>query len=629
MASVQSGDFVFRSRMPPAAAHVLPPSSPTRAFGRYTLRALIGKSESTMTWLALDAHTAQELMLTMPRVPPAKPQALAQWLVEARRAARLDHPSIATVIACDAFEQWPYVAVDRRVGTTLDEWLAQHPRPQNDEMAQWLGGVLRGLAFAHDAGIAHGDVQPHQILLDERGEARVMAFSVGTNATEAASPVARDAATALDPRSLRRHRLATERDVLAAGLILHGLLAGQPAAGSHDTAKAIEQMAPQGREVVRLPWTTPQPVPEALRAIVNRSTSAQLRLRYRSARTFLGALDGWREAVAGDEGGPVALLIDRLRTVGHLPALPGLAARVSRVTNIESQRTDEIAQSLLPDMALSFELLRTLNSAQVQGTQIAGNGPVLTLRRVVALVGVNGVRLAANSLRQWPGPLDDAGARGLRSAMERVRLAGHAAQALRPAGYDAEVVYLVAVLQNLGRLLLRYHFADEATQIDDLVRPEPAPPPPTTPGPAAAEHAGLSQEAASFAVLGVDYESFGGIVARHWGMGDDVLHMIRRLAPTQPVRKPDSDADLLRIVASAANEAVDALELGSAPKVAAALALVVKRYARTLKIDGKALNIALKDARDLLRSSGRATAAKVTSLTPALVTTVGAASFPT
>ena len=30
--------------------------------------------------------------------------------------------------------------------------------------------------------------------------------------------------------------------------------------------------------------------------------------------------------------------------------------------------------ALLPDMALSFELLKTLNSAQVQGTQIAGNG---------------------------------------------------------------------------------------------------------------------------------------------------------------------------------------------------------------------------------------------------------------
>ncbi len=46
-------------------------------------------------------------------------------------------------------------------------------------------------------------------------------------------------------------------------------------------------------------------------------------------------------------------------------------------------------------MALSFELLRIVNSAQVRGTQIAGNGPVLTLRRAIALMGVDGVRRAA------------------------------------------------------------------------------------------------------------------------------------------------------------------------------------------------------------------------------------------
>jgi non-specific serine/threonine protein kinase len=57
-------------------------------------------------------------------------------------------------------------------------------------------------------------------------------------------------------------------------------------------------------------------------------------------------------------------------------------------------------------MALTFELLRRLNTAQVQVTQIAGNGPVLTLRRVVELIGIEGVRDAANMLQTWPGALD-------------------------------------------------------------------------------------------------------------------------------------------------------------------------------------------------------------------------------
>ena len=33
-----------------------------------------------------------------------------------------------------------------------------------------------------------------------------------------------------------------------------------------------------------------------------------------------------------------------------------------------------MAELLLQDIALSFELLRTVNPAQVRGTQVAGNG---------------------------------------------------------------------------------------------------------------------------------------------------------------------------------------------------------------------------------------------------------------
>jgi serine/threonine protein kinase len=590
--------------MPPAAASATPPLAANRTFGRFALRRLLGRSDATMLWLAVDTRTAADVLLTLPRSAPNGAGGIGNWLLAARRAARLDHPNLATVLDSGVHEHWPFVAVDRRLGVTLDEWLTQHPHPLLDEVAVWIGGVLRGLAFAHDAGVTHRDLQSHSILINERGQAVLMALSAAQASSDAPAPMpgrpgANPAAAGVDPTSLRAQRATAEVDVLACGLVLHRLLAGAPALREADTGRVIERMAPRGRDAVRLPWTTPQAVPEPLRAIVDRSTAAQARLRYRSARTFHDALTGWREAVSEEDGGPVALLLDRLRTVGHLPALPGLAARVQGMTRIESQRTDEIARHLLPDMALSLELLRTLNSAQVQGTQIPGNGPVLTLRRVVALIGVDGVRAAANSLRVWPGPLDEEGSRALQSTIERVRLSGHLAQALRPAGYDAEVVYLVAALQSLGRLLARYHFADEAEQIHQLMQPLPASPADGNPQ----EQPGLAQAAAAYAVLGVDVDTFGTAVARHWGLGDDVLHMMRRLPVDAPVRKPDGDADLLRMVASAANEAVDALALPPS-RVAVALAAVAQRYARTLRLDSKTLQTALNEAKDALRDGG-------------------------
>ncbi len=574
-----------------------------RAFGRFTLQRLLGKSDATMTWLATDNASSTDRMLSMPRLPPTGAGAIGNWLLAARRAAKLDHPNLAPVTEFGVHERWPFIAVDRRAGETLGECLAQRATPSIEDATSWVAGVLRGLAYAHDGGVSHFDLQLHNILVNERGQTVVMGLGAAFDAAEdAALPRRADSRTMpLEPTALRLQRVSAERDVLACGIVLHRLLTGEPVLGSADVARVIEAMAPLGREFVRLPWTTPHPIPEPLRAIADRSTASQVRLRYRGARTFLGALDGWRES-AQESGGPVALLLDRLRTVGHLPALPGLIARVQRVTTRESQRTDEIARYLLPDMALSFELLKTLNSVQVQGTQIAGNGPVLTLRRVVALIGVNGVREAANSLRTWPGPLDADGARALRVTIDQVRLAGHVAQALRPAGYDAEVVYLIAVLQNLGRLMLGYHFANEAEQIRQLMQPMPA-----SRGEADAavpEQPGLSEELAAFAVLGVEVDALGHAAARQWGLGEDILRMIRRLPPEAPVRKPDDDPELLRIVANAANEVVEALDLPSA-KVAVALGRIVTRYAKVLRINTRIIHDAVQEAREALKNVSR------------------------
>lgn len=575
----------------------------SHAFGRYTLRRLLGKGVRTMSWLAFDPTTSTEVMLTMPRVSAVGANAQKKWTDASRRAARLDHPHIAPVGEMSVHENWPFIAVDRGVGITLEEWLAVNPPSSVDIVAGWLCDVLRALAFAHESSVVHGDLQLHNLLINERGEVILMGLNVAIDAPAVSAQIAptpprAEPVSTLDALQLRSQRAAAERDVLACGVLLTRLLSGTPPFDEPDVARVIDRLAPLGRDIIALAWTTPLPVPEALRAITRRSTSAQPRLRYRGARTFLGALQSWRAAVADDDGGPVALLLDRLRTVGHLPALPGLAMRVQRLLAVDGQRTGDIASHLLPDLALSFELLRTLHTAQVQGTQVPGNGPVLTLRRVVALIGVNGVRQSANSLRTWPGPLDDVGAGALKTLFDRVRLAGHVAQALRPAGYDTEVVYLVTALQNLSRLMLRYHFADEAAQIHELTLSVKE-----GDGADAVEKPGLTEDVAAHAVLGVDIEAFGEGVARAWGLDPVVQHMIRRLSIDHAVRKPDGDADVLRMLGSAANEAVDVISTLPSSRIAAALAVVAQRYNSLLKIDTKTIQDALNEARNAVRGT--------------------------
>jgi eukaryotic-like serine/threonine-protein kinase len=187
------------------------------------------------------------------------------------------------------------------------------------------------------------------------------------------------------------------------------------------------------------------------------------------------------------------------------------------------------------------------------------------------------VRRAAATMRPWPGPLNEAHAAELASLIERVRLAGRVAQWLRPAGYDAEVVYLLAMLQSLGRLAVQYHFPEEAAQIRRLMLPAP----PVRAG--EPEDPGMSEEGASFAVLGVDIDALGAAVARYWGLDDTVLPMLRRVPLAAPVHHADNDNDLLRLSASCANEVVDSRTVAPHHRLAF-LHRVVQRYGRVLGI---------------------------------------------
>ena len=112
---------------------------------------------------------------------------------------------------------------------------------------------------------------------------------------------------------------------------------------------------------------------------------------------------------------------------------------------------------------------------------------------------------------------------------------------------------------------------------------------------------GMTEDAAAYAVLGVDIEALGAAVARHWGLNDDVLYMVRRLPIHKPVRVPDSDSDMLRLSASAANEAVDVVTQLPPTRVAAGLQQVVQRYGRALSITVKDVSEGLQAARAIVR----------------------------
>lgn len=563
-----------------------------RSFARFKLVQLAGKSRRSMAWRVhdgQDSSTPREYFLLMPRVQPPDSGTTSEWSQAVRRAARLQHPNLASVVETGTYERWPYALYDAAGCSTLDERL-QGKAMAASEACNILVAVLQGLAFAHEGSVSHRDLQAHMVLLGELGTVRLIGLEVATHAPAAAKAAQRaldSARSSVESLALFAQREAARADVLCAGLLLHLALSGEPALGEADLGVLVDRLPPSGRDMVRLPWHMALPVPEALRAIVNRSTDRQERQRYRSARGLLRALEGWTLAEGASGGGPLALLAERLHSVGTLPASAGIAQRAARLALMDRERTNELAEVVLQDVALAFELLRAVNSAHIRGAQLAGSGPVLTVRRAIAMLGLDGVRRAALGLREWPGPLTPDAAQALHSLFDTAHHAARVAQALRPPGYDPEVVQLVTLLQNLGCLVCAYHFPDELQQIRRLMQPAPSA--------VAGEpgEPGMGEQAAAFAVLGADIEALGAAVARQWGLDDAVLHLIRRLPLTTAPRAVASDDDMLRAVASCAIEAVDALALPAARRPTA-LQRVVQRYGRILHIDLRDLQKELK-----------------------------------
>lgn len=563
--------------------------------GPYELRQLLGKSSLTMTWLADDGAGAQ-VLVCLPRAP-LYGAAMQIWRQMVQLAARLNHPRIAQPLQIGEQDHWPYVVYERPPGSlTLAERGTTGGAPTPPECVEWSVQALEGLAYAHEAGVAHLDVGLHTIVLDAQGKARLIGLAVAVWPAQvapagAASGGARAGTLAMDTDWLKARREAGDRDLLMIGLVLYRLLSGNPALDDPDLASAAERV---GREIVRLPWTTPHQVPESLRAIVNRCTDRQPRQRYIGARSLLRVLHNWLETSSQDSGGPLVLLLDRLNSVGHLPGRPGLARRVATLARAEAQRLDEMVELIVQDPALVCELLRQINTAKFIGH---GDGAVSSVRRAVLLIGVQGVVDATQGLRAWPGALVDgpqsSAAQALGVALKRAAMAGLVAEILCPPGTDAQEALLAGMLQHLGRLLVLYHFPEEAAQIHKLTLPVPAAQAgePETPG--------MSEDAAACAVLGVDFESLGLAVARHWGFDDDLIKAMRPLNPRNAVRRPDERPDILRAAACAANEAL-AITLLPPAKQPQALQAVAQRYARAIDTDLREIQGALVQARRIV-----------------------------
>lgn len=245
--------------------------------------------------------------------------------------ARLEHPGIARFLDAGEHRGLPWMAMERVDGQPLDEALRGRPLDQRIDVFMQ---VCAAVAHAHRHLVLHCDLKPANVLLDAEGRVRLLDFGIARllddeRGAQTATPHLSPEYAA--PEQLRGEPLSTAADSFALGVLLHGLLTGQPLLGGGGSTLqrlaarlAQPRIEPPSR---RMSGSDAPRVSGDLDAIVMKALRAEPEARYPGASALLEDLRAYRAgepvgARAEERGYRTRHLLRRYR--GWISAAAGL-----------------------------------------------------------------------------------------------------------------------------------------------------------------------------------------------------------------------------------------------------------------------------------------------------------------
>ncbi|MHC5109717.1 MAG: SUMF1/EgtB/PvdO family nonheme iron enzyme [Planctomycetota bacterium] len=156
-----------------------------------------------------------------------------RFLLEARTAAGLDHPSIANVYEINQQKGWWYIAMEFLEGGSLYQLVRTTGPIPPGRAALMLTDAARGLAAAHEAGVIHRDIKPANLMLTRRGRCKLVDFGM-VKLDSAENPFQDDDKHVigtpyyLAPEIIRREGATPASDIYGLGATTYALLTGTP-----------------------------------------------------------------------------------------------------------------------------------------------------------------------------------------------------------------------------------------------------------------------------------------------------------------------------------------------------------------------------------------------------------------
>ncbi|MEQ1567327.1 MAG: serine/threonine-protein kinase, partial [Myxococcota bacterium] len=262
---------------------LVPPPPPAGLLaGRYRLLDPVGSGGMSTVYRAWDEQRQVfRAVKILERRVADNPRVRQRLLDEAHIMARLQHEHVVTLYEAGADGQRLYLVMELMTGGSVQDRLADGPIPPRMAVGV-IAGVLSALQLAHDNGVVHRDVKPHNILLDAQGVPKVTDFGIARlqdGGLTRTGMVLGTLAYMPPEQKLSARKVDPRADLYSTGATLYAMVTGRE---PHDLYAAGLD-AQIGDELF-------DGVPAELAGLIRQATAFRPEDRYASAQVMAAAL---------------------------------------------------------------------------------------------------------------------------------------------------------------------------------------------------------------------------------------------------------------------------------------------------------------------------------------------------
>ena len=319
--------------------------------GRYSILSRVGAGGMAEVYCAQDLQLGRRVALKLlHRRFSADPDFVERFRREASAAAGLQHPNVVGVFDRGEWDGTYYIAMEYLEGRSLKEIVSTEGPLSPARAIDIVVQILRAARFAHQRGVIHRDLKPHNVIVDDEGRAKVTDFGIAragaSDMTETGSIMG--TAQYLSPEQAQGHAVSAKSDLYAIGILLYELLTARvPFEGDSPVTIALKQVS----EAPVPPSAYNPAVPQELDAVVLRALEKDPAERFADADEFITALQTVRAGLTVPAGQSTAVF-------GALgAAYPATAPTDAAVAPVPpaAMTDDELAAAAYPAEPLTIE----------------------------------------------------------------------------------------------------------------------------------------------------------------------------------------------------------------------------------------------------------------------------------